>query len=1181
MKTIKKKLRKSKSKHSKKNNRRMIGGGLDNIVMTNTIKLLTNIVNYLQIEGSRTVYYTNIKFNLTPSIINDLINYGLNPGLGGSIVDTSQPYIIYFFIYYYVTKVFSELFKMKDKGGIGSIDLFLLPNTTDISSQISKKEANRDLEIIAGETYCIFVNLSLLTSIITLGQTGQIAISFIVNSTGLKDKNGNTLSEFLITGIFMLDAVPENVAPEMYHLDIIKKISNTSTSGKLNLYTPVPYSNEVRDKIKSIVLYTIDIEKQIISSQSSNTRLHFIFLNGGTHLKFNPILNEMLEIPLHLSATFLTFINKISDTLKGNLTTNITTSETTKLIGITENYIPNVLNIYLNTPSYSPIQLNNVLLKRDMFPPYTTSSNELQINPRYDFTKMKSSFTKQYCKSKKECYVDTLYSQSDFTKFNKQNKSGKRLQTIQQVTPNVSGNIETTLSLLLPNYTLKINGEELMITDYNWDHEWKLTGPKENLLALQPQYLQNKPLDETVNTETCYKNILEFYDDLVELFYPSMSGKDITKIYGNYLKVLSERNTILNDVKKLVNKKTLSINTVGLSTEDKNKISTIKTKSIALNEYINKFIESIFYQLIVIGNLTRKIINRIHSSCFFYFGFADELYQYTKPDSYVQEIVLSSPPTLDKLIPHILSLISTNDNTKYNSIKYMDDYLSPMYYPDPNGYNTFFNSLLCGKLIVGEYTSIIQSFSDVIKTVFERLDKIAAHMIEIKNDTSYDTLDLSNETLSVLWISDESVETIFGEFEKNVRTFIKYNLTNTYYSTPNIEKCIDTILWDMDKSDSYTYCRLFTTFIYNNIWQQFEILFSLKVLQYIFLIYQYTGKYLYYKHVPFDTNEINAEFLLFLTNPIINIDLFSCVVNWFKFNCIFQIQELIEMKGNNTTISLIDIQTLFSTNELIITSYTLMKYYITQIIVTNLDVCQLTTELQSFVDILSPTDMDLKNIMPQSIKEGANETKNPDKNSPDPGTTQTKSTEPDTKKLAYNVQVQVKVKKITGDNQSNENKEKLNSNNIYDFLGCKNRDLQFQLNKLKRSAGVLTGDISGYVTKQSASLQAPNISQLKTNLELTSDQAQEKEHIMSLFYNPNFIQILSSVNLSENKVGDSQSNFFVSVNKLVYAINIQTTKSMSQPSNVFLTNKERNGMLVDIIDKQIFGVFDKLYGSQN
>jgi hypothetical protein len=85
---------------------------------------------------------------------------------------------------------------------------------------------------------------------------------------------------------------------------------------------------------------------------------------------------------------------------------------------------------------------------------------------------------------------------------------------------------------------------------------------------------------------------------------------------------------------------------------------------------------------------------------------------------------------------------------------------------------------------------------------------------------------------------------------------------------------------------------------------------------------------------------------------------------------------------------------------------------------------------------------------------------------------------------------------------------------------------------------------------------------------------------MSLFYNPDLIQILSSVNLSENKGFDSQSNFFVSVNKLVYAINVQTTKSMSQTSNVFLTNKEKDDMLVDIIDKQIFGVFDKLY-SQN
>lgn len=1176
MKTIKKKIHKSKSKHSKKKIYRIIGGRIDNIVMTNTIKLLTNNVNYLQIEGTRTIYYTSIKFNLNPSIINDLISYGLNPGLGGSIVDTSQPYIIYFFIYYYTTKVFSEFFKMKDKRGLEAVDLFLLPSS-DTSNQVSKKEANRELDLIVGETYCIFVNLS-ISSIVTIGPSiTQIVIRFIVNSIGPKDKNGNTLSEFLITGIFMLDNPPLNVSVDAYHLDVIKKISNTSISDKPLLYTPVTYSDEVRDKIKSIVLYSIDIEKQIISAQSSNTRLHFIYLNGGTHLKFNPILNEMIEIPLHITATFLTFINKIVDTLKGNVLANGTTSETAKLSAITENYIPNVLNIYLNTPSYSTtVQLNNVLLKRDMFPPYTTSSNELQINPRYDFTKMKSSFTNQYCKSKKECYLDTLYSHSEFTKFNKQNKSGKRLQTIQQVTPNVAGNIGTTLSLLLPNYTLKINGEELVVTDYNWDHEWKITGPKDNLLSLPSQYLQNNPLSETVNIETCYKNILEFYDDLIELFYPSMSGKDITKLYGNYLKVLSERNVLLNDVKKLVNKKTLSINTVGLSTDDINKISTIKTKSITLNEYINKFIESIFYQLIIIGNLTRKIINRIHSTCFFYFGFDSELYQYNKLMLPTDEITLSSQSMLVKLIPHILSLISTDDK-KYNSIKYIDEYLSSMYYPNPNEYNTFFNSLLCGKLITEEYTSIIQSFSDVIKIVFERLDKIAARMIEIKNDTSYETLDLSNETLSVLWISDENIESVFGKFEKNVRSFIKYNLTNTYYSTHTIEKWIDTILWDMDKSDTYTYCRLFTTFVYNNIWQQFEILFSLKVLQYIFLIYQYTGKYVYYKHIPSNNNEINPEFLLFLEHPTININLFSCVVNWFKFNCMFQIQQLIKMKGNNTTITLRDIQTLFSTNELIIGSYTLMKYYITQIIVINLDVCQLTKELQSFVDILSPNESDLKNIMPQSITEQSVETAKSDKKTQDPGTLQTKSSEPDTKKLVYNVQVQVKVKKIKGGDQPNENRKKLNSNNIYDFLGCKNRDLQFQLNKLKQSTGVLTGDITGYITKQKSSLGAPNISQLKTNLELTLNKTQEKEHIISLFYNPNSIQILSSINLSENKGDDSQSSFFISVNKFVYAINIQTSKSTSQTTNIFLINKETNDLLLDIINNQIFGRIDKLY----
>lgn len=1174
MKTIKKGLHKSKSKHSKKNLRKMTGGSLDINIMTNTLNLMNSIVNYLQIEANRTVYYIQVKFNLNQTIINNLITYGLAPSMGGNIVDTSQPYIIYFFIYYYTSKVFSEFFKTKDKSGTSKIELFLLPEVGSIDNQIERKGVSRDLELPVGRTYCIFVNLSSISSIITIGpDPPQICIRFNLLSTGIKSRNKNNyLPELVITGIYMLNNEPDNINAQDYQRTFINKIGR-STSDLTSYFTPVPYSDRVRDKLKSITLYTIDIEKQLISSQSSNTMLRFIYLNGNTHLKFDPIITENIVIPVQMSATLLTFINKIADTLKGNLSNNLSKSQINKLSSITENYIPNVLNIYLTTPSYSQIQLNDVLLKRDMFPPYSSSSTELQINPRYNFTKMKSAFTKQYCKSNKECYVDTLYSFPEFTKFNKQNKSGKRLQTIQQVTPNVSGNIETTLSLLLPNYTLKINGEEMVITDYNWDHQWRLTGPKENLLSLQPQYLQNKPPETTVSIQTCYKNLIEFYDDLIELFYPSMSGKEITKIYGNYLRVLNERNVLVNDIKKLVNKNTFTIKTVGLTADETNKIVSINTKSIALNEYINKFVDSILYQLIVIGNLTRKIINRIHSTCFFYFSFDVELYPNINPIP--PTIGADTSSELLNIVPHVVDLLTPED-TKYNGITYIQEYLLPMYYPDSSGYNNFFSSLQCGSFVVEEYTSIIQSFSNLIKTVFERLDKIAAHMIEIKDNTSYETLDLSNETLSKLWISDESIEKVFSEFEKNIRGFIKYNLTDTYYSTPVIEKWIDDILWDMSKSNTYTYCRLFTTFVYNNIWIQFEILFSLKVLQYIFLIYQYTGKYIYYKQVPLQAGDIDNNFLTFLGKTTTNVNLFSCIVNWFKFNCIFQIQELIKTKGN---VTLMDIQTLFATNELIIGSYTLMRYYITQIILLNLDVCQLTSELQSFVDILSPNDTDLKNIMPQTIKEKEQDTTSPDKKSSESKNNKNKLNDPDTKKLAYNVQVQVKVKKLSGDK---ENKEKLNSNNIYEYLGCKNRDLQFQLNKLKLSAGILTGDITGYISKKTTLMMGPNISQLDENLELSEkDYPIQTSEIKSLFFNEDSIQIISSVNLSENRSAENQDNFFVSVNRLVYAINKQSTTMKTDKNSTFSTIKTQDTTIDDIINSRIFGVYNTLYKIQD
>ena len=62
-----------------------------------------------------------------------------------------------------------------------------------------------------------------------------------------------------------------------------------------------------------------------------------------------------------------------------------------------------------------------------------------------------------------------------------------------------------------------------------------------------------------------------------------------------------------------------------------------------------------------------------------------------------------------------MDLIGSED-TKYKGIQYIENYLSQLYYPDPSRYNDFFSSLQCGSLIVNEYTSIIQSFSNIIKT---------------------------------------------------------------------------------------------------------------------------------------------------------------------------------------------------------------------------------------------------------------------------------------------------------------------------------------------------------------------------------------------------------------------------------------------------------------------------------
>ena len=1169
MKTIKKRIHSSKSKRSKKNIRKMVGG-LDSIIINNTVNLLNSTVNYLQIDGPRTPFYTSVKFSFDPFIITNLVTYGLNPGLGGTIVDSSQPYIIYFFVYYYTVKIFSLLFKMNNNKA--SVDLFQLPYSVPRQvNNINKKEVTDDLELLVGSTYFMFVTLSKIPNILNIDYAQKISTRVCLVFKVDELPRSDSLSQLTFTGLYFLDV---SLHPtDNSDMEIIRKILSGQVIDQKILHPSIPFNNEVRDKIKSIVLYSLEIEKQIISAQSSATSMRFLQIRdvGETpYLKCNASSNKTTIVPIPIDATFLTFINKLSEVLKGNLTPVVASSEVSKLSAITENYIPNVLNIYLTSAPSSSVQLNNVLLKQDMFPPYKSSSNELQFNPRYDFNKTKTIFTKQFCKTNKECYVTTLFSPSEFTKFNKQNKSGRRLQTIQQVTPNVTGNIEATLSLLLPNYTMKINGEDVTVTDYNWNHQWKLTGPKENMLSLQSEYKQSFVEPPVSGVNTCYKNVREYYDDIVEVFYPSMAGKDITKIYGNYLKILSERNVLLTDIRKFINTKTLTINTTNLSDNDTTKILSIKSKSNTLNDYINKFVTSIITQLIIIGNITRRIVNRIHTPCFFYFGFDKELYYFN--DEQAQQIQqVPTAPVLFTYIPNIIPLITTNTTDLITP-------LASMYYSDPPDYQTFFQALLCGDIISQEYKFIIQSFSSVLRIVCEKLNKIAGHMLEIKNDTSFKSVDLAQETLSILWINDDNVEKAFGDFEKSIRTFIKYNLVDTYYSKNTIERYIDDIFWDMEKSSGYGYSRLFTTVVFSNVWEQFEIIFSYKIIQLIFLVYKYTGKYIYYRYVSNNTpNPISDQFLVFLKdyNQTTGINLFTCLINWFKYNCLYEIQELIQ---SNNSITLGELQQLFSSNELIRGSYTLLQYYITTIILSNLDVCQMTTELQTFVDILSPNDMDLKNIMPQTIAEKEEEEKRTKSDGREGKTKddKTKNIIADTKKLAYNIEVSVKVKKV-GEVKN------LNPNTINDFLGCKNRDLQFQMNKLKQSANILTNDVVSYISQQNTTLMAPNISQLNANLDktpVTSNSLQlTKDYILTLIHSPTTIQISRSVNLSENRT-QGKTNLFVNINKMVYSINKQTQMNTGKTPRPFQAVKD---IFTDVtvIYEQIFGVYDNLYVAED
>ena len=69
--------------------------------------------------------------------------------------------------------------------------------------------------------------------------------------------------------------------------------------------------------------------------------------------------------------------------------------------------------------------------------------------------------------------------------------------------------------------------------------------------------------------------------------------------------------------------------------------------------------------------------------------------------------------------------------------------------------------------------------------------------------------------------------------------------------------------------------------------------------------------------------------------------------------------------------------------------------------------------------------------------------------------------------------------------------------------------------------------------------------------------------------------------MSENRAVENQDNFFISVNKLVYAVNKQSTAMVTQKNSTFSTPKEEDVTIGDIINTRIFGVYNTLYTLQD
>lgn len=1073
---------------SKKN---MVGGGYIEIspsIVSKTKDVLYQTRNYLEISDRSYSYYTKISFSSNMTQISNLASYGVNPGLDGVFIEKFQPYVIYLVMYYYVTILFSQLFSQNK-------NIFLFKKQRSNIDLIDKD----DIVFSIDTEYYLYASIQFMDNImIILNTKSNMVIKFKFTST-------NADPILTILDIYIVNEQNDQTNGT---LDISNTIEQL-THNKLNSVRTIPekYTNELRKKTLSILKNATSFIQRIILKQSSSALVQWIMFDiiDGTYLLDKKHGNDFFhKIEEYINSNFIIILSSIEPVILKALDTSSSSSKNTNQLSNTkfiENPIPTALNIYLSTPESSPIKLDNLLLSLDMLVPTQTSKDTTRFNPQKSLRDMKNTLL-EFCKTNKiDNPIVVFFDKGLFLKFNAMYKKKTKVRTLKQaIETNVDDNISTTLQLLLSGSELQItqNGvkERVKIHNYFWNNRWYLTGPRDTLLSIETEFLQSdiKPFPNAENITNCYSEMMEVLQDLVDLFYPSMAGKEISKTYNKYLQGLNERNVLIDDIKHLIDKERLSISTRSISEKYKDTLSNIRSKSVSLKNIIQEFVKSVIYQLVVIERITTKIINRIQTRCFLYY-------------------VVGHNFTEDKQI-NIMPRDFRDDKT----LSYM------LYLEEGYDKHSYLDMLSCSTNMTKQYRDISIAYDTIVETILSQLKNMSQRMgMLISNDSSTTTVNVSNEGFDTLWISNQEIEKCFTTFETVMKSFIKLNLPSDYYSQENIESIIDSILWDMDASDTYTFSRLVTSFVDKNIWVQLELLFTMKTLQYIFLIYKYTGKYIAFYNVDItkmDMNEPMESFATFLSPKLYNyflksLNLFTFSINWFKYVCCKQIQMLITKLTGNITVY--DIHELFKTDTMIKQSYLILRYYLVNIILSNIDVCQLSNELQSMIALLAPTESDLKQYTHSTKMLLSNDTNTKSNDTNTESTRTTRAPEPESTKtssseLAFNVIVQVNVSKETGDkpdtSTSNGKLTGVKVPNIDTLLGCKKLALGLKWDKLKHSTNAMVGKSIQIVTNKVGRIFEPNLSLIKDDLDAINKET--GEIVMKAFKVPEY-QILISI----------------------------------------------------------------------